>query len=47
MINRGHHEGGPTARSKNFKTSFLRDIEKSFQEVTLMGPESHNFLNEQ
>ena len=22
---RGHREGGPTARSKNFKTPFLRD----------------------
>ena len=41
---RGHREGGPTARSKNFKTPFLRDIEKSFQEVTPMGPEPHHFF---
>ena len=37
-------EGGPTARSKIFKTPFLKDIEKSFQEVTSMGPEPHQFF---
>ena len=39
MVTRGRREGGPTAHSKNFKTPFLKDIEKSFQEVTQMGPE--------
>ena len=45
MIEHGHREGGPTACSKNFKTPFLRDIEKSFQEVTPMGPEPHHFFS--
>ena len=40
----GHPEGGPTAYSKNFKIPFLRDNEKSFQEVTPMGPETHLFF---
>ena len=44
VINRGYHEGGPTACSKNLKTPFLRDIEKSFQEVTEMGPKPHHFF---
>ena len=39
MVTSGHREGRPTACSKNFKMPFLRDIEKSFQEVTPMGPE--------
>ena len=41
---RGRCEGGPSACSKNFKTPFLRDIEKSFQEVTPMSPEPHHFF---
>ena len=45
LINRGHCEGGPTAHSKNFKRPFLRDIEISFQEVTLMDPEPHHFFS--
>ena len=32
------------ARRKNSKRHFLRDISKSFQEVTLMGPEPHHFF---
>ena len=45
MVDRGHREGGPTACSKNFKTPFLRDIEKSFQQVTPMGPEPNHFYS--
>ena len=41
---RGRCEGGPSACSKNFKTPFLRDIEKSFQEVTPMSPEPHHLF---
>ena len=33
-LNRGHREGGLTARSKILKMQFLREMEKSFQEVT-------------
>ena len=43
-LTRGHRKGGPTARSKNFKTPFLRDIQKSFQEITPMGPEPYQFF---
>ena len=43
-IIRKRREGGPTARSKKFKTPFFKDIEKSFQEVILMGPEPHHFF---
>ena len=32
------------AFQKNQKRHFLRDIEKSFQEVTLIGPEPHQFF---
>ena len=45
LTGRGHCEGGLTVCSKNFKTPFLRDIEKSFQEVTLMGLEPHHFFH--
>ena len=41
---RGHLEGGRTACSKNFKCHFLRDIEKSFQDVSPIGPEPHHFF---
>ena len=33
------------ARQKNSKRHFLRDIEKSFQEDTPMGPEPHHFFS--
>ena len=33
------------ARQKNSKRHFLRDISKSFQEVTPMGPEPHQFFS--
>ena len=42
---RGHREGGPTGFSKKSKTPFFRDIEKSFQEVTPIGPEPHQFFS--
>ena len=32
------------ARQKNQKRHFLRDIEKSFEEVALIGPEPHQFF---
>ena len=35
----------PLLVQKISKRHFLRDIEKSFQEVTPMGPEPHNFLS--
>ena len=41
LVSRGFHEGGLTVCSKNFKTPFLRDIDKSYQKVT---PEPHNFF---
>ena len=41
---RGHREGGPTGFSKKSKTPFFRDIEKSFQEVTPIGPEPQPFF---
>ena len=34
----------PQAFQKNQKRHFFRDIEKSFQEVTPMGPEPHHFV---
>ena len=43
-INRGHRDGGPTAL-KISKRHFLRDIQKSFQEITPMGPEPRNFFS--
>ena len=45
-VGRGHSEGGLTAPSKNSKTHFLRDIDKSFQEVTPIGIEPHHFYFE-
>ena len=36
----------PKAFQKSSKCHFLRDIEKSFQEITPMGPEPHFFLFE-
>ena len=33
------------ARQKNQKRHFFRDIEKSFQEVTPIGPEPHQFFS--
>ena len=41
---RGHREGGPIGFSKIEKRHFFRDIEKSFQEVTAMGPDSRQFF---
>ena len=43
-LRRGHREGGPTGFSKISKCHFLRDIEKSFQKVTSIGPEPHHFF---
>ena len=34
----------PQAFQKNQKRHFFRDIEKSFQEVTPIGPEPHQFF---
>ena len=34
----------PQAFQKNQKHHFFRDIEKSFQEVTPIGPEPHQFF---
>ena len=34
----------PQAFQKNQKRHFFRDIEKSFQEVTPIGPEPHHFF---
>ena len=34
----------PQAFQKNQKRHFFRDIEKSFQEVTPIGPEPHKFF---
>ena len=34
----------PQAFEKNQKRHFFRDIEKSFQEVTPIGPEPHQFF---
>ena len=34
----------PQAYQKNQKRHFFRDIEKSFQEVTPIGPEPHQFF---
>ena len=45
MTKRGHREGGPTGFSKKSKTPFFRGIEKSFQEVTPIGPEPHQFFS--
>ena len=42
---RGRREGGPTGFSKKSKTPFFRDIEKSFKEVTPIGPEPHQFFS--
>ena len=42
---RGHREGGPTDFSKISKTTFFRDIEKYFQEVTPIGPEPRQFFS--
>ena len=42
---RGHREGGPTGFSKKSKTPFFRDIEKSYQEVTPIGPEPDQFFS--
>ena len=33
------------ARRKNSKRHFFKDISKSFQEVTPMGPEPHQFFS--
>ena len=41
LTGRGHRESGLTVCSKNFKTPFLRDVEKSYQKVT---PEPHYFF---
>ena len=41
----GHREGGLRGFSKKSKTPFFRDIEKSFQEVTPIGPEPHHFFS--
>ena len=42
----GHPEGGLPDCSKNFKTSFFSEIlKKSFQKVTPMGPEPHQFCS--
>ena len=35
----------PQAFQKNQKHHFFRDIEKSFQEVTPIGPEPHQFFS--
>ena len=35
----------PQAFQKNQKRHFSRDIEKSFQEVTPIGPEPHQFFS--
>ena len=35
----------PLAFQKNQKRHFFRDIEKSFQEVTPIGPEPHQFFS--
>ena len=35
----------PQAFQKNQKRHFFRDIEKSFQEVTPIGPEPHQFFS--
>ena len=35
----------PQAFEKNQKRHFFRDIEKSFQEVTPIGPEPHQFFS--
>ena len=35
----------PQAFRKILKRHFLRDIEKSFQEITPMGPEPHQFFS--
>ena len=43
-ISRGYREGGLTARSKKFKTPFLRDIEKFCQELTAIGLKPHHFF---
>ena len=42
---RGHREGGPTGFSKKIKTLFFREIEKSFQEVSPIGLEPHQFFS--
>ena len=42
---RGRREDGRLGRQKNQKRHFLRDISKSFQEVTPMGPEPHQFFS--
>ena len=34
----------PQAFQKNQKRHFFRDIEKTFQEVTPIGPEPHHFF---
>ena len=35
----------PQAFQKNQKPHFIRDIQKSFQEVTPIGPEPHQFFS--
>ena len=35
----------PQAFEKNQKRQFFRDIQKSFQEVTPIGPEPHQFFS--
>ena len=42
--NRGRCEDGRLGSAKKLKMPFLRDISKSFQEVTPMGPEPHHFF---
>ena len=45
LLSRGHREDGPTGFSKKSKTQFFRDIENSFQDVTPIGPEPHQFFS--
>ena len=48
MLNLGYYvdivKVDPLLVRKISKRHFLKDIEKSFQEVTLMGPEPHHFF---
>ena len=44
VVSRGHREDGPTGFRNISKRNFLRDIEKSSQEVTPKGPEPHLFF---
>ena len=41
----GHCEGGQLGSGKNFKTPFFKDIANSFNEVTHIGLETHQFFS--